>query len=592
MAKKDNFVPTGIDFENLREVIQYCTTKHADLNAFIIKNKPPKGVRFDSLPEDQKYTYIKYSDMGRHINALGTQLIAQGYKGQRIAVIGKNCYEWILAYYATVNGVGVVVPLDKAIPDNEVENMLEISEADAVFYEKPLEGTLKTIMEKGTTNLKSMICFDDIKGMVEEGEKLLDAGDRSYLDAEIDNDCMSILLFTSGTTSTAKAVMLSHRNIANNIYGLQLHEDICDTDVGLALLPYHHTFGCTGQLIFLCQGATTAFCDGLKSIQKNFKEYKVNAFFCVPAVLEIIHKRVIANAEKQGKLGLMRTMQKVSRGLMKLGIDKRKTIFKSVHEGIGSDFRILISGAAGINPDVQQDFYDWGITTVNGYGLTETSPVIASESPRLIRRGSIGKNMATVDVKLFEPDEDGVGELCAKGKNVMLGYYKNPEATAEVIDEDGWFHTGDFARIDEDGFIYITGRKKNVIVLQNGKNVFPEELELFLGSQPFVSECIVFGIEKNGDPEIATKIVADLEYLKEKYPDKAPEGALIDLRDEIWAYIKEFNTTLPSYKHIEYLALTLEPMIKTTTNKVKRQIEIDAILKDMSVLEHISEAKQ
>ncbi|MBQ0004464.1 MAG: AMP-binding protein [Clostridiales bacterium] len=577
------------DFQNIREVIEYCTERHAEKPVFIIKNKAPKGVKFDNLPEEEKYTKILFKDMKRHLDAIGTAMIARGLKDHRIAVIGKNCYEWILSYYSTVNGVGLVIPIDPAIPEQEIENSLAISEADTILYHESLEAPIRNILESGTTKLQNMIPFGELYTLISEGEKLLDEGDRSYLDAEIDKDKMSILLFTSGTTSNSKAVMLSHYNIANNIYGLQIHEDVCRDDVGLALLPYHHTFGCTGQLIFMCAGATTAFCDGLKYIQKNFAEYQVTAFFCVPLVLESIHKKVLKNAEKTGKLSLMRKMQKVSRILMKLGIDKRKTIFKSVHEGIGGNFRLLISGAAGVSPEVQRDFYDWGILTVNGYGLTETSPVIASESPAAHRERSVGKPMATVEVRIDNPDEDGIGEICAKGANVMLGYYKNQEATDEVI-RDGWFHTGDYGKMDKDGYLYITGRKKNVIVLKNGKNIYPEELEATVEKFPYVGECIVFGSNKFGDPVIATKIVLDKEYLKENYPGVAEETAMAEIRGTIWNDIKAFNETLPSFKHITYLNVDLEPMVKTSTAKVKRQIEIDKLENTEGALEHISQA--
>lgn len=587
--KYTTYPPT--DYKNIRQIIRDCTEKYAEKDVFIIKNKAPKGVKWDKLPEEEKYTHIRFKDMGRHIDALGTAMIARGLKGHRVAVIGKNCYEWILSYYATVDGVGLVIPLDTALPVHEIETSLIVSEADTVMFDPAHREKLEGIVAAGTTQVQNLICWDEIPALIEEGTKLLDAGDRSYLDAEINDTEMSILLFTSGTTSNAKAVMLSHRNIANNIYGLQIHEDINVDDVGLALLPYHHTFGSTGQLIFMCQGATTAFCDGLKHIQKNFAEYHVTAFFCVPLVLESIHKRVLQNAKKQGKLELMQKMQKVSRILMKCGIDLRKKFFKSVHEGIGGNFRLLISGGAPVNPVVQNDFYDWGIITVNGYGLTETSPVIASESPKCRRPGSIGPAMDVLEVKLDNPDEDGIGELCARGENIMLGYYKNQEATDEVI-KDGWFHTGDYARIDKDGYIFITGRKKNVIVLPNGKNIFPEELEPTINNLPYVDECIVFAVPK-GDTglEIATKVVLDKEYIRTECAGMSDEEIMASLKDQLWKDIKAFNATLPSYKHIQNLVVTTEAMVKTTTQKVKRQIEIDNVIA-AGCLEHISTAKQ
>lgn len=577
------------DYQNIREVIYDCTERFADKDAFIIKNKVPKGVKFDTLPEEEKYKHISFKEYRHQIESLGTALVDKGFCGKRVAIIGSNCFEWMLGYYAVVMGVGIVVPLDKGLPDSEIENSITISETDVIFCERSHLEFLNTLVEREDSPLKQIVCFDELPGYVEEGSKLLEAGDTRFLDLDIDNNAMSILLFTSGTTSSAKAVMLSHKNIASNIYGMQLHEDICEHDTNLALLPYHHTFGCTGQLMFLAQGATTAYCDGLRHIQKNFNEYNIRAFFCVPLIIESIHKKVIQTVEKQGKLKLLRRMQKLSRGLMKIGIDLRRPMFKSVRDGIGGDFRLLINGAAALNPDVQRDFNDWGVLAINGYGLTETAPVIAAESPEYMKRSSTGKSLPNVEVKLEDVDENGIGEICARGDNIMLGYYKNQEATDEVL-KDGWFHTGDFGMIDSEGYVYITGRKKNVIVLKNGKNIYPEELESTIQGLPYVEENIVFGITKHTDMAIATKIVLSAEYLNNHYPDNTPEEAEAIMRGIIWDDIKKLNKELPSYKHIEYLTTSCEPMVKTTTSKVKKHVEIAAIEKS-GELEHISLAK-
>lgn len=560
------------EFKNIREVIQNSVEKYPDNNAFIIKNK-----------DKTTYTYITYKKMMEEINKLGTALIKLGYKDKRIAVIGKNRYEWAIGYYAVVNGLGVVVPLDKGLPKEEIELSLKRSKADAIICEGTYVDTVKEIIKNGNTQIKMCISMDDVEEteeiismntLLKQGEDELKNGNNEYSNLKIDNEATNIILFTSGTTDLAKAVEMSHKNIASNINGLLAHERIYPTDVNMAFLPFHHTFGSTGLLYFMSVGATTVFCDGLKYVAKNLKEYKVSVFFCVPLIIESMHKKVMQEIEKKGKTKAIKIGKAISKFLLKFKIDIRRKIFKDVIDGLGGNIRFVISGAAAIDKQVAIDFNDFGILTVQGYGLTETAPVLCAENEYIMRAGSIGKPMCNVEMKIDNPDENGIGEIIAKGPNIMKGYYENEEATKAVL-KNGWFHTGDLGYVDKDGYFYISGRDKNVIVLKNGKNIYPEELEILISNLPYVSENFVFGMPKGDDLMVSAKIVYNKEYVKEHYPDKTEN----ELKEIIWKDIKdEVNSKLTNFKHIKHLIITDEPMIKTTTNKIKRKEEMKKIL--------------
>ena len=553
------------EYDNIKEIINNAIEKYPDNNAFIIKNKK------------KEYEYITYKKMGEDINGLGTKLIGKGLKGKRIAIIGKNRYEWMLSYVTVINGVGIAVPLDKGLPDSEIEYSLEKSKADAIIFESTYIEIINKIKEKNKT-LKEFICMDKEEGfdyifdLIVDGKKLVDDGNKEYIDSEIDSNAMSIILFTSGTTSASKAVMLSHKNIASNIYGLTVSEDIRSTDTNMAFLPFHHTFGSTGTLLFLSHGATNVFCDGLRYIQKNLVEYKVSTFVCVPLLIESIYKKIWQEVEKTGQTKKVNFGMKLSNFLLKFKIDIRRKLFKQIYDKLGGEIRSVISGASALDPKVSDGFKSLGIEVYQGYGLTETSPVLIAECPKAIKSGSIGLPLPGVEIKIDNPNEEGIGEIIAKGPNVMLGYYENEEETNKVL-KDGWFYTGDLGRQDEEGFIFITGRKKNVIVLKNGKNVYPEELEILIGNLPYVSESMVFGKEKNDDLVVSAKIVYNKEYMKEKYPEKTEK----DIESFIWEDIKKINSNIPTYKHIKNIIVTDEEMIKTTTAKVKRFEEIKKI---------------
>lgn len=468
---------------------------------------------------------------------------------------------------------GITVPLDKGLKEEEIISCLKRSKVDCIVFGKEYLDTIKKAKEDKSVNIKEYICMDDIeeskikyiKDIVIKGKQLLKQGNKEYLNAEIDAEKIATIIFTSGTTSMSKAVMLSHKNITSNINDMKYVEKIYSTDVNMAFLPFHHTFGSTGLLVFLASGATNVFCDGLRHIQANLVEYKVSVFVCVPLLLEAMYKKIITQAEKQGKIKSIKFGIKISKFLLAFGIDVRRKIFKQIIDNLGGNLRFIISGASAIDKKVAEGFNNFGILTVQGYGLTETSPVLAAENKKTMKIGSVGIPMYSVNIKIDNPNEKGVGEIIAKGPNVMLGYYENQEATNEVI-KDGWFYTGDLGYIDKDGFLFITGRKKNVIVLKNGKNIFPEELESLITTLPYVQENMVFGKPKDNDLLLSVKIVYNEEYVKQKYKQISEE----ELKDIVWNDIKDINKKLPNYKHIKNLIITKEPMIKTTTAKIKR----------------------
>ncbi len=561
------------EFKDVKEIIYYAAKKYSEQIAFVIKHKHEKEVSYEN---------ITYSKMLEDINKLGTAFFGMGLKGKRVAIIGKNRYEWVLTHLANLLGGIVSVPLDKDLQYGELESSLIRSKADCIVFDEKLTDKILEVRKNAKTNLKEYICmseiegFNSIKQLLQEGETLLKQGMKDYINTKIDENAMNILLFTSGTTAQSKAVMLSQRNIASNIYAMQCVEDIRSTDTNIAFLPFHHIFGSTCIVMMLASGVKNAFPDGLKYIKQNLNEYQVTLFVGVPVLIEAIYKTIMKEIEKQGKTKLIKVATVISNILLKLHIDIRRKIFKQIIDALGGKLRFVISGGAPADAKIAKGFNDLGIKTVQGYGLSETAPVIAAENDKFIRKGSVGIPMINDTIEIENPDENGIGEIKVKGPNVMLGYYEMPELTAKVI-KDGWFYTGDLGYFDKDGVLYITGRNKNMIVLKNGKKVFPEEIETLVNRLPLVEECMVFGIQDQRDKSdyrIAVKIVYNKEEVKEKYPNISEE----ELYKIIWNEIKELNTTFPKYKHIQKMILTSEELIKTTTKKVKRQEEMAKIL--------------
>ena len=563
-----------ICYENLKEMLEKSGELYGDKPAYIFKTKEPG-----------KFKEITHREFRDDINALGTKLIDLGLKDKRIAVISENRYEWGVVYLSVVAGTGVIVPLDKSLPDNEIESLIIRSGVEAIFYSNKYNDIMNKIKEEGNTKLKYFISMDidnedngtlSQKELIVEGKKLLNKGNEEFLKAEINNEKMSIMLFTSGTTAMSKAVMLSHKNICANLKDITSVIKFYPEDRFLSFLPLHHTFECTvGFLYPISIGGAIAFCDGIRHIAENIKEYQITAMISVPILFEAMYKKVLKGIEKKGKLETVQKGIKISNALLKIGIDVRKKLFKDIHDTLGGKVRLFVSGGAALDPEAEKGFNDLGFTMYQGYGLTESSPVIAAEDDKYRKIGSIGKAFPSLDVKIDSPNEEGVGELLAKGPSIMLGYYDNEEATKETIDSEGWLHTGDLAKIDKNGYIFISGRKKFVIVLKNGKNIYPEELETLINKIEGVKESFVYGKpEDDGDYKICAKLVYDKDVAKERYKTEDEK----ELKEIIWQEIKKINKTMPAYKYIRDITLTQTELIKTTTQKVKRFEEMKTVV--------------
>ena len=562
------------ELNNVREIIYKSAEKFRDNIAFVIKHKEKDKV---------KYENITYKKLLEDINALGTELYSINLKGKRIAVIGKNRYEWVISHLANLFGGIVSIPLDKDLQLDELENSLIRSKADAIIFDEKLLPLINDIKKRNKSNLKEYICMDKVNGykylheLKDEGAKKIEAGENDFINYKIDNNTMNILLFTSGTTSKSKAVMLSQKNIASNVYALQCVEDIRPTDTNIAFLPFHHIFGSTCIIWTLACGLRNVFPDGLRYIKQNLKEYEVSVFVGVPLLVESIYKAIMKEVEKQGKTKLINVATKVSNFLLKFKIDIRRKVFKQILDELGGKLRFVVSGGAPADPKFSKGFNDLGIRTVQGYGLTETSPVVAGEDELHLKPGTVGIPMINDEIEIVDKDENGIGEIRIKGPNVMLGYYEMPEETNRVL-KDGWFYTGDTGFIDEEGYLTISGRQKDMIVLKNGKKVFPEEIEMLVNRLELVKESMVYGMpDKNDRSNIkpSIKIVYDKEIANEKYPNKTEK----ELYDILWNEIKNINQELPKYKYIKNMILTDKELIKTTTNKIKRQEELKDILK-------------
>ena len=563
-----------MQFTDLKDMLKQTGEIYGDRPAYKFKTE-----------EKGKFKTISHKEFREEIDCLGTALIQMGLKDKRIAIISENRYEWELAYLAITAGTGIAVPLDKALPDNELESLILRSEVEAIFYSKKYDVIMNQLREKKNTNLQYFISMDlednesgiySQNKLIEKGRKLIADGNRQYIDAKIDNKKMGIMLFTSGTTAMSKAVMLTHENIVTNLMDIATAFGLKETDVLLSFLPLHHVFECTvGFLYPISIGACICFCEGVKHMADNIKEFKITAMISVPAVFDIIYRKVMKSIEKKGKLPTVKKGIKISQFLLKIKIDVRQKLFREIHESLGEDLKLVVTGGAALDPETEKGFSELGFDLVQGYGLTETSPVIAAETPKYRRLGSIGKKFASVDVKIDNPDEEGIGELMVKGPSVMIGYYANEEATKQSLEPDGWFHTGDLAKIDKDGYIYISGRKKSVIVLNNGKNVFPEEIETLLNKVEGIKESFVYEkTEPDGDVKVCAKIVYDKELIKELYNIEGEEA----IKEFLWEKVKEVNKLMPKYKYVREMIISEEELIKTTTLKIKRHEEMKKIL--------------
>ena len=526
----------------------------------------------------EEVTYSKYVG---DIKKVAEKVISSDVK--RVAVIGNNRYEWCITYLGVTTAGRIIVPLDKALTDKEIEKLLKRSGVDAIVYEEKYQNAVDEAISQGC-NIKYKICMDNIEkdgvlkfeNMLKDGEDVIKAGKAKYDEIKLNENEMYIMLFTSGTTNEPKAVMLSQENICKNVSNYQYNFMIHETDTLLSFLPIHHTFECSITFLYgtFC-GATIAFCEGLRYIADNLKEFKVSVFVAVPLVLETMAKKIQKAISDSGKKGLIDKMTKLSHGLLKCKIDVRKKLFKPVLKQFDEYLRVVLYGAAPMDKVTIEWYNDLGIELIQGYGLTESSPVLTAEASDKKRAGSIGIPLKNVEIKIDNPDKDGVGEILGKGPNIMLGYYENEEATKKALD-NGWLHTGDYGYIDEDGFVFITGRQSDIIVLRNGKNIYPQELEFLINKLTYVEENMVYARNKSKtDTVLCAKIVYNKDNIKDHFGEKTEK----EYEKLVWEDIKNINKELPTFKHIKEIILTDKPLEKTTTQKVKRFVELKKLEK-------------
>lgn len=557
---------------DLRDMVRQSAELNPDCSAFTLKDS------------DGNFSSITYRKFLESINELGTALVDLGLKETKIAVMSENRYEWCLTYLAVVNGVGVIVPLDKELPVNEVSSLLSRSEASAVITSRDYIKSVLNI-KKDLPHLKYVICMDPLNDgenegilylhdLLEKGRNLLESGNREYIDASINPEEMRMLIFTSGTTDKSKGVMLSHKNICHDIMGVSQLLTADTRDSILSILPLHHTYECTaGFLTMVYLGVSIGFCEGLRHIAKNIQEYKPSIIMSVPLILENVYNRIEKKAIKENMYLKFRFGLFIGSLLDKLGMKgAQKKLFHEVHENLGGRLRLIISGASALNPKISKAFRAMGFNLLQGYGLTECAPIVTVNRLEKYKDGSVGLPLAGVEVKIDNPGRDKIGEILVRGDNVMLGYYMNEEATREVL-KDGWLYTGDYGRIDKDGFLYITGRKKNVIVTKNGKNIYPEDIELYLNQSPYILESLVYGIDNPEEDEtkVCAQIVLNMETLEEEFGKIPSEEELHKL---ILAEVKKVNKKLSSYKRIQHFDIRKEEFEKTTTKKIKRYVEL------------------
>ena len=566
------------DYKTIKEVFDISREKYKD-NIFILEKFTPKG----------EFTKITYKEFTDYVIALGTVLTNKyNLKDERVVIIGENTYNWYVSYMAMLCGVGIAVPVDKELPANEIENVIQRSRATAVIYSTKKKDIIKKVEDK-LPQVKYFIQMnsdDKLLGrevgfntIIEQGKEMVKNGDDSFSKIEIDPEEFKVLIFTSGTTSNSKGVMICNRNLAQNINAVNPYVKLYETDRLFSILPLHHTYESTiGFLLPFAKGSSIAVCQGLKYIVPNLKETKPTALLAVPLLIENLYKKINQTIEKSGKTAMVNSMMQITNALKNVGVDIKKKVFKEIYENLGGNLRFVVSAAAPIDPKVGKWMQDLGIIFLQGYGLTETAPIAALTPQYDSRVGSAGKAVVCAELKIDNPNEKGEGEVLIKSETLMIGYYEDKEATDEVIetDEQGnrWFHSGDVGYLDKDGFLYITGRIKNVIVTQNGKNIYPEEIELMLGEIPEIKECMVYGKEVEGEKEliITAKVIPNLEEIQKEH-----DGELTDdiIHDIIWEKIKEVNHKLTSYKAIKKLEIKKDEFAKTTTMKIKRYVEIN-----------------
>ena len=574
--KKDKKEFVATNYNSIKEIFEHSIKTYAN-KEFILEKFDPKG----------KYEEISYEQFGKDVIGFGTALnrVLKLKNRPRIMILSETTYDWYVSYVTLLCGDAIAIPTDKELPENELENVVKRSKADAIIYSEKKADSVKKIMEKfpQVKYFIKMYSEDGLQNktvgmqyLINEGTKFVNSGDDYFAKVETDPDEFKVLLFTSGTTSNAKGVMLTSRNLAENINAATAYAKVYPEDRFFSVLPLHHTYESTiGFLLPMAWGSSIAVCQGLKHIVPNMLESKPSVLISVPLLIENLYKKINASIKKAGKDGLVGSMLHITNALKMVGVDVKRKVFSDIYENLGGNLRFIVSAAAPIDAKIGKWVEDIGITFLQGYGLTETAPIAALTPEYQPKVGSAGKAIPKGEIRIEDPNEDGEGEVLIKTPTLMIGYYEDEKATnevIEVIDGERWFHSGDIGYLDKDGFLYITGRSKNVIVTQNGKNIYPEEIELLLAQVPEIKECMVYGKQDEKDPTnkeliISVKVIPNLDKIGEDLTDE-------EIREIIWPKIKEVNKKLTSYKAIKNLEIKHDEFEKTTTMKIKRYAEI------------------
>ena len=574
--KKDKKEFVATNYNSIKEIFEHSIKTYAN-KEFILEKFDPKG----------KYEEISYEQFGKDVIGFGTALnrVLKLENRPRIMILSETTYDWYVSYVTLLCGDAIAIPTDKELPENELENVVKRSKADAIIYSEKKADSVKKIMEKfpQVKYFIKMYSEDGLQNktvgmqyLINEGTKFVNSGDDYFAKVETDPDEFKVLLFTSGTTSNAKGVMLTSRNLAENINAATAYAKVYPEDRFFSVLPLHHTYESTiGFLLPMAGGSSIAVCQGLKHIVPNMLESKPSVLISVPLLIENLYKKINASIKKAGKDGLVGSMLHITNALKLVGVDVKRKVFSDIYENLGGNLRFIVSAAAPIDAKIGKWVEDIGITFLQGYGLTETAPIAALTPEYQPKVGSAGKAIPKGEIRIEDPNEDGEGEVLIKTPTLMIGYYEDEKATnevIEVIDGERWFHSGDIGYLDKDGFLYITGRSKNVIVTQNGKNIYPEEIELLLAQVPEIKECMVYGKQDEKDPTnkeliISAKVIPNLDKIGEDLTDE-------EIREIIWPKIKEVNKKLTSYKAIKNLEIKHDEFEKTTTMKIKRYAEI------------------
>lgn len=560
-------------FNTVKEMFDVCTLKYSDRIAFMEK-----------FNHKENYTNITYKTFRDDVINFGTALTEHfNIHNEKVAVIGENTYEWYITYMSVICSDSIIVPIDKELPSNEIANLLNRASASVIVYSPKKKEAIEKIKHDVPTVKYFIEMYSDKPTVGQEvgfeyakdvGKKLVDRGFYTLMKLPSDPDSFKVLLFTSGTTSQPKGVMLNQRNLVENVHSALCLVETNEYETFFSVLPLHHTYEASiGYLIPIYLGAKIGICEGLKYIAQNLQEVQPTIMLAVPVLIENLYKKIQKSIKKGGKEKLVKSMISLTNGLKGIGIDIKRKIFEEIYTTLGGKLRLIVSAAAPIDPIVGKAMEDFGILFLQGYGLTETAPLAALTPSSRPKVGSAGMSVPCDEIRIDNPNESGIGEICIKGTNVMMGYFENEEETNKVL-KDGWFYSGDVGYLDNENFLYITGRTKNVIVTQNGKNIYPEEIELeLMRSIPYIKECMVYGKEEEGKKEltVSVKITLNEDYISEQFENRPSDDELYKI---IWNQIKEVNKKLVSYKAIKNLEIKKDDFSKTTTMKIKRFEEI------------------